>query len=315
MPLAVHVFGLGTRLLNFLLGSQVRFQHLPVPFELYSDGIDLPVFEEFGAGTAALHLRDQLERNTLLADKEYRRRFRRQFDRIKLGPSLWHRDFHDALIVECPDKSLVGKSFGAIADERGLHPLDAFLDVLVENGERNVRWTTIVANHRPKLLNALANESSVHMGFSDAGAHLRNMAFYNFPVKMLKRTRDAAQAGAPFMSTQRAVHRLTGELAEWFGIDAGTLREGDRADFAVIDPAGLNEAVEGYYEEAVPFYGGLRRMVNRNDDAVVATGVGGAVVFRAGQFRDGYGQTVKSGRYLRAGQQRPAVRSAVKVGA
>ena len=185
---------------NKLLGSSVRFQHLPVPFELYSDGIDLPVFEEFGAGTAALHLRDQLERNELLADKEYRRRFRRQFDRIKLGPSLWHRDFHDAVIVECPDKSLIGKSFGAIADERGLHPLDAFLDVLVENGERNVRWTTIVANHRPKQLNKLATEPSIHMGFSDAGAHLRNMAFYNFPLRMLKRTRDADRAGTPFLS-------------------------------------------------------------------------------------------------------------------
>nr|WP_118914650.1 amidohydrolase family protein [Mycobacterium shigaense] len=305
-PLAVYIFGPAVRLANKLLGSSVRFQHLPVPFELYSDGIDLPVFEEFGAGTAALHLRDQLQRNELLADTEYRRKFRQQFDKIKLGPSLWHRDFHDAVIIECPDKSLIGKSFGAIADERGLHPLDAFLDVLVENGERNVRWTTIVANHRPKLLNALANESSVHMGFSDAGAHLRNMAFYNFGVKLLKRTRDAARAGAPFMSTQRAVYRLTGELAEWFGLDAGTLREGDRADFVVIDPAGLNQAVEGYYEEAVPFYGGLRRMVNRNDDAVVATGVNGAVVFRAGEFRDGYGRTVQSGRYLRAGQRRPA---------
>ena len=301
MPLAVHVFGFGTRVLNAVLGSSVRFQHLPVPFELYSDGVDLPVFEEFGAGTAALHLRDQLQRNELLADKSYRRRFRREFDRRKLGPSLWHRDFHDAMIVECPDKSLIGKSFGTIADERGLHPLDAFLDVLVENGERNVRWTTIVANHRPKQLNKLAAEPSVHMGFSDAGAHLRNMAFYNFGVRMLKRTRDAYRAGAPFLSTERAVHRLTGELAEWFGIDAGTLREGDRADFVVIDPAGLNESVDGYYEEEVPFYGGLRRMVNRNDEAVVATGINGAVVFRKGQFRDGYGQSVKSGRYLRAG--------------
>ncbi len=314
MPLAVHVFGLGTRVLNALLGSSVRFQHLPVPFELYSDGVDLPVFEEFGAGTAALHLRDQLERNELLADKSYRRRFRREFDRRKLGPSLWHRDLHDAVIVECPDKSLIGKSFGAIAVERGLHPLDAFLDVLVENGERNVRWTTIVANHRPKQLNKLAADPSVHMGFSDAGAHLRNMAFYNFPVRMLKRTRDAYRAGAPFMSTERAVHRLTGELAEWFGIDAGTLREGDRADFVVMDPAGLNESVDGYYEEEVPFYGGLRRMVNRNDEAVVATGINGAVVFGKGQFRDGYGQTVKSGRYLRAGA-RPKHPAALSIGA
>ncbi|WP_372508654.1 N-acyl-D-amino-acid deacylase family protein [Mycobacterium palustre] len=314
MPLAVHTFGLGTRLLNKILGSAVRFQHLPVPFELYSDGIDLPVFEEFGAGTAALHLRDQLQRNELLADEDYRRRFRREFDRVKLGPSLWHRDFHDAVIVQCPDKSLVGKSFGAIADERGLHPLDAFLDVLVENGERNVRWTTVVANHRPKQLDKLAAEPSVHMGFSDAGAHLRNMAFYNFPLKLLKRTRDAHRAGAPFLSMERAVHRLTGELAEWFGIDAGTLREGDRADFVVIDPAGLDDSVDGYYEEEVPFYGGLRRMVNRNDDAVVATGIGGTVVFRGGEFREGYGRTVKSGRYLRAGEPHRG-RSAAKVGA
>ncbi|SOJ54366.1 N-acyl-D-aspartate deacylase [Mycobacterium simulans] len=317
MPLAVYVFGLGTRVLNKLLGSSIRFQHLPVPFELYSDGIDLPVFEEFGAGTAALHLRDQLERNELLADETYRRKFRREFDRIKLGPSLWHRDFHDAVIVECPDKSLIGKSFGKIADERGLHPLDAFLDVLVENGERNVRWTTTVANHRPKQLNKLAAEPSVHMGFSDAGAHLRNMAFYNFGLRLLRRTRDAQLAGTPFMPLERAVYRLTGELAEWFGINAGTLRTGDRADFAVIDPAFLDDSVDGYHEDEVSFYGGLRRMVNRNDATVVATGVGGAVVFRGGQsggqFREGYGQTVKSGRFLRAGERQR--QAALSVGA
>ncbi|OBJ87826.1 hypothetical protein A9W97_17190 [Mycobacterium gordonae] len=309
MPLAVHLFGRGTRLLNKLLGASVRFQHLPVPFELYSDGIDLPVFEEFGAGTAALHLRDQLQRNELLADEEYRRRFRRQFDRRKLGPSLWHRDFHDAVIVECPDKSLIGKSFGAIADERGLHPLDAFLDILVENGERNVRWTTTVANHRPKQLDKLAADPSIHMGFSDAGAHLRNMAFYNFPLRLLKRVRDAQQSGRPFLTPERAIYRLTAEVAEWFGINAGTLREGDRADFVVIDPVHLDSSVDSYNEEAVPFYGGLRRMVNRNDATVIATGVGGAVVFRNGEFRDGFGQTVKSGRYLRAGERRSAVLS------
>jgi len=104
------------------------------------------------------------------------------------------------------------------------------------------------------------------------------------------------------------VHRLTGEVAEWFGLDAGTLRTGDRADFVVVDPAGLDDSVDGYYEETVPFYGGLSRMVNRNDAAVVATGVNGAIVFRDGQFRDGYGKTVRSGRYLRAaaGQRQPA---------
>jgi N-acyl-D-aspartate/D-glutamate deacylase len=301
MPGAAHVFGPATRLANAVLGASVRFQHLPVPFELYSDGIDLPVFEEFGAGTAALHLRDQLERNKLLAGKDYRRWFRREFDRKKLGPTLWHRDFHDAVIVECPDKSLIGKSFGRIAEERDLHPLDAFLDVLVENGERNVRWTTIVANHRPKQLNKLAAEPTIHMGFSDAGAHLRNMAFYNFSLRLLKRALDAERAGDPFLPLERAVYRLTAEVADWFGVNAGRLRQGDPADFVVIDPGGLDDSVDGYYEEPVPFYGGLRRMVNRNDAAVVATGVNGAVVYRNGEFREGYGTTAKSGRFLRAG--------------
>lgn len=305
-PGAVRVFGPGTRLVNTLLGSFVRFQHLPVPFELYSDGIDLPVFEEFGAGTAALHLRDQLERNELLADVEYRRRFRRAFDKRKLGPTLWHRDFHDARIVECPDKTLIGKSFGQIADERGLHPLDAFLDVLVANGERNVRWTTIVANHRPRHLDKLAAEPSIHMGFSDAGAHLRNMAFYNYALRLLKRTRDADRAGRPFLTTEHAVHRLTAEVAEWFGIPAGTLRKGERADFVVIDPVELNDSLDAYHESKVPFYGGLSRMVNRNDNTVVATGVGGNVVFRNGEFCEGYGTSIKSGRFLRAGAEAPA---------
>jgi N-acyl-D-aspartate/D-glutamate deacylase len=301
MPGAVPLFGIGTRLLNRLLGSSIRFQHLPVPFDLYSDGIDLPVFEEFRAGTAALHIRDQLERNKLLSDVEYRRKFRRSFDRKILGPTLWHRDFHDAVIVDCPDKTLVGKSFGQIADDRRVHPLDAFLDVLVENGERNVRWTTTVANHRPKQLDQLARDPSIHMGFSDAGAHLRNMAFYNYALRLLKRVRDGEQSGKPFMRVEQAVYRLTAELADWFGLDAGRLREGDRADFVLIDPNGLDDSVDSYNEEAVPFYNGLRRMVNRNDAAVVATAVNGVVVFRNGAFREGYGQTLRTGRFLKAG--------------
>jgi N-acyl-D-aspartate/D-glutamate deacylase len=298
--------------LNAVLGARVRFQHLPVPFELYSDGIDLPVFEEFGAGTAALHLRDQLQRNALLADVDYRREFRREFDRKKLGPTLWHRDFHDAVIVECPDETLIGKTFGGIADERGLHPLDAFLDVLVDNGERNVRWTTTVGNHRRRQLDRLAVEPTVHMGFSDAGAHLRNMAFYNYALRLLKRAHEADRAGRPFITIEHAVHRLTAEVADWFGVDAGRLRTGDAANFVVVDPAGLDDAVDGYHEAAVPFYGGLSRMVNRNDAAVVATAVNGEVVFRHGEFRDGYGETTRSGRFLRAtGATHPTDRAAV----
>ena len=74
-----------------------------------------------------------------------------------------------------------------------------------------------------------------------------------------------------------------------------------RADFVVIDPAGLDDAVDGYHEAEVPFYGGLSRMVNRNDAAVVATAVNGEVVFRRASSARATARPCKSGRFLRAG--------------
>jgi N-acyl-D-aspartate/D-glutamate deacylase len=41
-------------LANKLGGADFRWQHLPVPFEVYADGIDLVIFEELGSGAAAL---------------------------------------------------------------------------------------------------------------------------------------------------------------------------------------------------------------------------------------------------------------------
>ena len=40
---------------------------------------------------------------------------------------------------------------------------------------------------------------------------------------------------------QQYADRLSAEVADWFGLDAGTLREGERADFVVIDPERLDE--------------------------------------------------------------------------
>ncbi len=293
---------------NRRLRADVRLQHVPVPFELYSDGIDLPVFEELGAGRAALHLRDEVERTTLMRDESYRRTFRRQYAN-KTMPGLWHKDFYDAEIVDCPDASVVGRTFGAVADERGIHPVDAFLDLIVEHGGGNVRWRTTVANHRSDVLDAMASDPGIQIGFSDAGAHLRNMAFYNTGLRFLGRMRDAETAGTPVLSIERAVHRLTGELGEWFGIDAGFLRVGDRADLVVIDPDGLDESMADYHEAEMPDFGGLSRMVRRNDAAVEATCIGGAVVFRRGEFVDGYGITRRTGQFLRAGQQHRAARA------
>ncbi|MFE3291390.1 amidohydrolase family protein [Rhodococcus sp. NPDC059234] len=307
-PAIVYFMLTAAPFLNRFARTDFRWQHLPVPFTVYADGIDLVVFEEFGAGAAALHLKDQVERNALLQDEEYRRWFRKDYDN-KFSPRIWHRNFYDAVIVGCPDETIIGKTFGRVGDERGVHPVDAYLDLVVEYGS-TLRWRTTIANHRPKLARRLAASSGVQMGFGDAGAHLRNMAFYNYPIRLLKRVKDAQSERKPFLTVERAVHRLTGELADWYGIDAGHLREGDRADLVIVDPAGLDESVDGLFEEPVAEYGGLRRMVNRSDRAAVATVINGKLVYRNGEFEPGFG-VERTGRFLRAGAKE---RRAVRVG-
>ncbi|GAA3384772.1 N-acyl-D-amino-acid deacylase family protein [Cryptosporangium minutisporangium] len=293
-----RIFGPLSWLANGPGRGNFRFQHLPVPFEVHADGVDLVVFEEFGAGAAALHLQDELERDRLLRDEGYRRWFRRDFEK-RFSSRVWHRDFADAYIVECPDASLVGQSVADVAEARGVHVVDAFLDLVVEHG-RKFRWKTTIVNDRPEILDRLSALPGVQYGFSDAGAHLRNMAFYNYGLRLLGRVRDAERAGRPFLTTERAVHRLTGELADWLGLDAGHLRVGDRADLVVVDPAGLDaDVLASYHEEPLPEFGGLRRMVNRNDAAVDATVIGGEVVFSGGEFRPEYGVSRRTGRFLR----------------
>ncbi|HEY7954002.1 MAG TPA: amidohydrolase family protein [Polyangia bacterium] len=293
-----------TRFFNRFLGGDLRWQTLPVPFEVYSDGIDLVVFEELGAGRAALHLSDEVARNELMQREDYRRAFRRDYEK-RWSPRVWNRDFYDAEIVSCPERALEGKSFGQVADARGVHPVDAFLDLVVAHGKR-LRWRMVIANHRPAEVARMVSDEAALIGFADSGAHIRNMAFYSFPLGMLKLVRDRK-----VMPIERAVYRLTGEIADWLGIEAGRLALGDRADLVVIDPEKLDERLAEYHE--APMEGlGLSRMVNRSDGAVCAVMVNGQVAFADGAFHPELGRARGFGRFLPAAgraSENPAART------
>lgn len=293
-----HVIGRVTRLVNRALGGDMRWQTLPVPFEVYADGIDLVVFEEFGAGRAALHLADEVARNELLRDEAYRRRFRKDYE-ARLSPRVWQRSFHDAFIVACPDATVVGHSFGDVAKARSIHPVDAFLDLVVEHG-RQLRWRTLIANDRPEEIATLMNEPAALVGFADSGAHIRNMAFYSFPLRALRYVRDRALAGRPVMPIEKAVWRLTGEIGEWLGVDAGRLGVGDRADLVVVDPEALDDRLDAYHEANMEGFGDLMRMVNRSDGVVDLVLVNGRVAFDDGRCAPALGRETGFGAFLSA---------------
>lgn len=294
------VFGLTSTLAwiaNRALGGDFRWQSPPVPFEVYYDGMDSVLFEEFPTGQAIRHLmRDPGARKALLSDPAFRVEFRRELGK-RLAPKVWHRDLDDAQIVAAPDPALIGKSFAAVAAERGADPVSTFLDLMVEH-DTALRWRSTLANHRPEVLAQIMRHPGTLMSFADSGAHLRNMAFYSFPVRMLKRVRDAERAGAPIMPVEAAVHRLTGEPARWFGLDVGTLRPGGRADVVVLDPERLDERVEQVglrrWAEGYDF----DRLINEGD-AVRAVWINGEAVVEDGAPLPHLGRR-RTGRFLEA---------------
>lgn len=286
-----------TRFFNKWLGATFRWQALPQPFQVYADGIDFVIFEEFPTGEAALHLKREFDRKKLLSSKPYREKFKADYER-RWGGRVWHRDFGDAYIVDCPDQSLVGKTIGDVARERGEHAAHTFLDLVIDF-DRSLRWATLLGNHNPKRVAANINDSSAIIGFSDAGAHLRNMAFYNFGLCMLQ----LALQDSPVMSPEKAVWRVTGEIADWYGLDIGTLRVGSRADLVVLDPLALKHARLGEYAEAAfEELGGMPRVVNRNDGVVKATIINGNVAFERDRPSPDLGKVRKFGGFLRRRQ-------------
>ena len=284
-----HTVGALARLFNTTLGADLRLQSLPVPFDLYVEGMEVPVLEEIGAGTAALGVEDPQARAELLRDPSYRDRFRKQWSAWFPGRA-YHRDLDEARILDCPDAAVVGRTFGEVARDRGQDPIDTFLDLQAEHGQK-LRWHTVVGNDRPERLEWIMDHPDVLIGFSDAGAHLRNMAYYNFPLRMLKRVRDAELEGRGFMTVGRAVHRLTAEIADYLGIEGGTLAPGRPADVVVIDPERLDDRVEQMHEAPMDGLDGYVRYVRRNPGTVRSVLVNGHLAWHEDQPGAGLGET------------------------
>ena len=258
------------------LRADFKWQFLPSPMVIYAYGLD---FNSFGELADARILRDVRNPDDMYAEAKkpgFREMLRRDMDGV-LTAGLWHRDFSDAWVVECPDASLVGRNFADIGAEQGKDPIDAFLDLCIKH-EDALRWGIQFGNHRPKVMRKLIKNPHLHVGFADSGAHLKNLASYNFPICLLKHVKDAHDEGDRFITIGQAVRRLTGELADWYGIEAGYIREGDRADLVIVNPEGLTEDVWGMDNAWFEAFH-MDRLVNRNDEAVDAVLINGKLAY------------------------------------
>ncbi|MDN3577046.1 amidohydrolase family protein [Chitinimonas viridis] len=240
---------------NRLLGNNLRMQTLTEPFTLYSDGPITPLFEEFPSGVQLNNTDTPEQRRALWQTPGFKEQFAADWQRP--GIKTFHRDFARILIVTAPQAAWQGQTVAAVAAELGMPAMALFIELLSE-ADTAFRWQASGANNRAGIRQQLMSQPYILPGFTDAGAHGANLAYFDGAVSLL---RQAVQTG--FMPVERAVARVTGEPAAWLNLDVGVLAIGKRADLALLDPAALAQARPEPLLEQADELGGMPRMVNR----------------------------------------------------
>lgn len=242
-------------------GYNIRFQTLSEPFTVFSDGPVTPLFEEFPSGVRLNDCESRQARADLWRSREFREQFCREWTRG------WRKTFHRRLdlmeIVSCPDPELIGLSFSAAAGRAGKEPVAFFLDAL-EQYDTALRWVSTGANDRLEQRLALMRHKYIFPGFSDAGAHVQHLGYYDSAISVLKQA-----VATEFISIEQAVARVTGEPARWFRLDAGAIAVGAKADFLVINPSALRSPISEQVEYRDPMLDGSIRMVKRGSERII----------------------------------------------
>src|SRR5215510_8642054 len=269
--------------LNRLIGCNIRFQTLTEPFTVYSDGPVTPLFEEFPAGVKLNDCSSGEERRKLWQDAAFRESFRREW------ASGRRRTFHQRLdlmrIVRCPDPEFVGMTFAEAASQARKDPVVFFAEAL-EKHDTDLRWVATGANDRLEQRLALMSEEFVLPGFTDAGAHVQHLGYYDGAISLLK---QAVTTG--FIPIERAVSRVTGEPARWFRLNVGAIKEGAKADLLLINPDNLRALISDQVEITDQALDGAIRMVKRGSERIIdATYISGVLAVCNGELMDLLGQ-------------------------
>ncbi|MDE3206540.1 MAG: amidohydrolase family protein [Acidobacteriota bacterium] len=167
-------------------------------------------------------------------------------------------------------------SIAEVARERGVHPVEAIVDMAVETGlEQLFIQPSLYPQDEPTLLRALRHPRSV-MTFSDSGAHLSQIADSSIHTHLLGYWVRQRQE----FSIEQAVSMITLAPALAWGLsDRGLLRRGMKADLNVFDPSRVAPAVPRLVDDLPA---GGRRLEQRSE-GFLATVVNGRVTIAGGQ--------------------------------
>jgi N-acyl-D-aspartate/D-glutamate deacylase len=169
---------------------------------------------------------------------------------------------------------MVGRSVGDAAADARMHAADLLCDLVIADRLGTIVQVPVVNRSREGVA-ALIGDDDTLIGLGDAGAHVTSVRNYTYPTDLLAQwVRDDG-----VLTLERAVHRLTGQVAAFLGLgDRGVLVPGRAADVTVFD---LEHLALGplTYRHDLP--GGAPRLF-QPADGYVATVVNGRVAVADG---------------------------------
>jgi len=308
-----------TRVLNGPLDGHFRLQALAAPFRIWSEGAITPLAEEIPPlrWLNELELEDRTGREALMDDPEWQAEFLAMWREGKSGFGVARlrrllrledyairRDLSEMWVERSPVAVWASEDLESIrqrharftAGDAGVARSDEeratfaavppcaddaeFFLHLLRRFDRDLVWGSVSANADLDGVAARLVDPMLMPGFTDSGAHLTNMAFYDGNLRALK----LAQADGEG-AVARMVFRLTKEPARFFGLDTGGMAVGDRADLVLLDPGALarwdpEATVERIHRDVFD----TEQLVNRPPGVVRQVWIGGRSAVREDTF-------------------------------
>jgi N-acyl-D-aspartate/D-glutamate deacylase len=227
------------------------------------------------------------------SNPEIRAKLRAEVD-APLGPDSTFSRRWDLMIVEEPklakNRGLAGKHIAEIAKAQGKHPVDAFLDLAVEE-ELETGFCLGEINMDTEAVAQILGSPYAVVGLTDGGAHVQFHSNVSNPTRLL----GYWVREKKIMSLERAVQRLTFDSAAAFGIyDRGLVQPGMAADLVVFDP----DTVAPRKEDVVHDFPANGWRMRELADGIHYTVVNGEVLLEKGEHTGAHpGRVLKNARY------------------
>jgi len=214
---------------------------VPIEFEFTMETIglfdNLPAWNEATVGSLderKAKLADPARRPKLIADMDRARSVlpsRGDGEAGQVSMFRWDETFVDDIHLE-KNKKFKGRTVAEIAKEQGKHPVDALLDLSVEEDLKTEFAMQGFINNDEEALTQIIKHPLTLVGSSDGGAHTKFLTLGRYPTHFLAHwVRDKH-----VMSLEEAHWRLSTMVGWAIGIrDRGWLREGMPADIVVYD--------------------------------------------------------------------------------